>query len=122
MTTSTPTTDILSLSRFERLRRAFTALARVAANPDETDQVLVFSSHINAGTTKARIGMFLSDPDGRRLYAERRAIDSTTDLDALAALPEGTLGHAYATFLRARGLTPEVFDGAPPEYADPRAA
>ncbi len=118
----TTATDILSLSRFERLRRAFAALARVAANPDETDQVLVFSSHINAGRTRDRIATFMSDPDGRKLYAERRAIDSNTDLDALAALPEGTLGHAYATFLRARGLTPEVFDGAPPEYADPRAA
>jgi ubiquinone biosynthesis protein COQ4 len=121
MTTSTPT-DILSLSRFERLRRAFAALARVAANPDETDQVLVFSSHINAGTTRQRIGMFMSDPDGRTLFRERRAIDSNTDLDALAALPAGTLGHAYASFLRARGLTPEVFDGLPPEYSDPRIA
>jgi ubiquinone biosynthesis protein COQ4 len=31
------------------------------------------------------------------------------DIDALLALPEGTLGHAYATFMKTRGLTPEVF-------------
>jgi ubiquinone biosynthesis protein COQ4 len=120
--TTTQTIDILSLSRFERIRRAFAALAVVAADPDRTDQVLVFTSHINAGTTASRIGRFMTDPDGRKLYTENRAIDSTLDLDALAALPAGTLGHAYATFLRDHGLTPEVFDGAPPEFTDPRAA
>jgi len=55
------------------------------------------------------------------LYQEQRAIDSrTVDIDALAALPEGTLGHAYATFLRAHGLTPEIFDGKPDGIEDPR--
>jgi ubiquinone biosynthesis protein Coq4 len=122
MTTSTTPTDILSLSRFERLRRAFAALAKVVADPDQTDQVLVFNSHINAGTLPQRMSVFYADPDGQRLFAERRAIDSRTDLDALAALPEGTLGHAYARFLRDRGLTPDVFDGTPAEIADPRAA
>jgi ubiquinone biosynthesis protein COQ4 len=120
MTTSAP--DILSLSRLERLRRAFAALARVAANPDETDQVLVFSSHINAGTLRERVGRFMTDTDGHRLFAERRAIDSTLDLDALAALPDGTLGHDYAMFLRARCLSPEVFDGSPAQISDERAA
>jgi ubiquinone biosynthesis protein COQ4 len=122
MTTSTTPTDILSLSRFERLRRAFAALAKVVADPDAPDQVLVFNSHINAGSLPQRISLFYGDVDGQRLFAERRAIDSRTDLDALAALPEGTLGHAYAHFLRARGLTPDVFDGTPAEIADVRAA
>ena len=117
---TTPETDVLSLSRFERLRRAFTALARVVANPDETDQVLVFTTHINAGSLPERISGFFEDPTGQRLFAEKRAIDSRLDLDALAALPDGTLGHAYARFLRSRGLTPDVFDGAPRDIADPR--
>src|SRR4051812_43222208 len=97
-----PTTDVLSMSRLERWRKAFAALARVVANPEETDQVLVFSTHVNAGSMPARIGRFLDDPSGRRLYAERRAIDSRIDLAALAALPAGTLGHAYAHFLSSR--------------------
>src|SRR5262249_46979818 len=85
-------------------------------------QVLVFTSLINSGhSTSARISRFFADPAARRLYEERRAIDShTVDLDALAALPEGTLGHAYAKFLRSRGLTPEVFDGSPAGVTDPR--
>ena len=90
---------------------------------DDTPQVLVFSLYANPGSTSDRIDRFFDDPAGARLYAEKRAIDShTVDLDALAALPAGTLGHAYATFLRSRGLTPEVFDGPPPEVRDPRVA
>jgi ubiquinone biosynthesis protein COQ4 len=119
---STTTDNVLAMSRLERWRKAFAALARVVANPEETDQVLVFSSHINAGGLPARIERFLADPGGRRLYDEQRAIDSRIDLDALAALPEGTLGHAYAHFLKSRGFTPDVFDGTPENIGDPRAA
>ena len=113
--------DPSSLSAVERWRRAIGALARVVADPERTEEVLVFSTYANAGTSRRRIERFYGNPDARRLYAEQRAIDSrTVDLDALAALPEGTLGHAYAHFLRSRGFTPEVFDEPPHEVADPR--
>ena len=115
--------DIASLPAPVRWRRALRALIRVLAHPDETDQVLVFSSYVNAGGNKHRLDRFYNDPRGQKLYAERRAIDShTVDLDALAALPAGTLGHAYATFMTSHGLTPNVFDGTPEEFADPQAA
>jgi len=66
---------------------------------------------------------FYDDPRGEKLFAEQRTIDShTIDLDALAKLPEGTLGHAYATFMKSHGLTPEIFDGRPDEVRDDRAA
>ena len=114
--------DPTLLSPVQRWRRALAALARVLANPEQTEQVLEFSSLANAGSMPHRIHMFFDDPRGQKLYAEHRAIDShTVDLDALAALPEGTLGHAYAHFLRSRGLTPEVFDHPPEEVKDPRA-
>jgi len=119
----TPSTDISALSPVERWSRAMRALARVVANPEETDQVLVFSNYANAGSMGKRLDRFFSDPTGAKLYAEKRAIDSrTVDLDALAALPANTLGHAYAHFLRSRGFTPDVFDGPPPNVADPRAS
>jgi ubiquinone biosynthesis protein COQ4 len=118
-----PTEDIASLPALVRWRRALVALARVMANPEETDQVLVFSSYINAGGTGERLHFFFDDPRGQRLYAEKRALDShTIDLDALAKLPAGTLGHTYATFMKSHGLTPDVFDGSPEEIRDPRAA
>jgi ubiquinone biosynthesis protein COQ4 len=115
--------DVDQLSPFTRWQRALQALGRVVANPDATDQVLVFSTYANAGSMHRRIHRFFNDPAGQRLYREQRAIDSRTiDLDALAALPAGTLGHAYAHFLRSRGFTPDVFDGPPADIHDPRAA
>jgi ubiquinone biosynthesis protein COQ4 len=80
----------------------------------------VFSSYANAGSLDERVRFFYDDPRGRRLFDERRAIDSRTiDLDVLAALPAGTLGRAYAEFMRSHGLTPDVFDGAPDDIRDP---
>jgi ubiquinone biosynthesis protein COQ4 len=113
--------DLADLPSIERWKRGIKALAKVLADPDRTDQVLEFLSVVNSGkSTTKRIERFFADPVAKALYDEHRAIDSQTiDLAALAALPEGTLGHAYATFLRSHGLTPEVFDGSPPGITDP---
>lgn len=115
------TDDATKLTSLQRWSRALGALAKAMREPDQTDQVLVFSLYANAGSMPSRMDRFFEHPMGRRIFDERRAIDAhTVDLDALAALPEGTLGRAYAQFLRARGLTPDVFEGAPPELPDPR--
>jgi len=125
--TQTPTTrttiDPSDLSAPARWRIAVRALARVLKNPVETDQVLVFSTYANAGSNTERLETFFNDPRGMRLFTEQRAIDShTIDLDALYALPSGTLGHAYASFMKRHGLTPDVFDGSPEDIHDPRRA
>jgi ubiquinone biosynthesis protein COQ4 len=114
--------DLASLSAVQRVKRAGAALGKVLADPEDTENVLELLSVANSGPSgRARTERFFNTPAGKQLYDERRAIDSRTiDIDALAALPAGTLGHAYATFLRSRGLTPEVFDGAPAGIADPR--
>jgi ubiquinone biosynthesis protein COQ4 len=118
------TDDLASLSPALRWKRATSALRTVLADPDRTDQVLEFLSLVNSRVeASARVERYFADPAVRKLYDEHRAIDSRTlDLDAFAALPEGTLGRAYAHFLRSRGLTPEVFDGSPPGISDPRLA
>lgn len=115
--------DVGDLPPRIRMRRALRALARIVADPEQTELVLEFSELINAGQREERLRFFFYDRAGARLYAEQRALDSqTVDLDALAALPEGTLGHAYATFMKAHGLTPDVFDGAPRGVRQPHAA
>ncbi len=116
------TEDITQLSQLERYRRAFAALGRVLADPTRTDEVLEFTTYINATGNRDRIERYFADASFQRLFAERRAIDSRLDLDALAALPPGTLGHEYAHFLRDRGLTPDVFDGPPAGVTDERVA
>jgi ubiquinone biosynthesis protein Coq4 len=106
-----------------RLARALRALRDILANPEDTERVLEFSNLITAGGRGERLDLFFEHPWGARLLAVRRALDSTTvDLDALAALPAGTLGHAYATFMTRHGLTPNVFDGVPDDVRDERAA
>jgi ubiquinone biosynthesis protein COQ4 len=119
------TEDLAALPMIQRWKRAGTALRKVMANPDDTDQVLTFLSLLSAGRsgdtrTGKRFERFLADPAGKKLFDEQRALDSrTVDLEVLASLPPDTLGYAYAMFLRSRGLTPEVFDGAPPGITDP---
>jgi ubiquinone biosynthesis protein COQ4 len=118
----TPTTDLDTMPRRERLVRAFRALRKVIADPEQTGAVLEFSAYLNAGTGGRRIERFFAEPTAPALYAERRAIDShAVDLAALAALPAGTLGYEYARFLRAGGYSPDLFQ-APTNVSDPRAA
>ncbi|HEY5951262.1 MAG TPA: Coq4 family protein [Kofleriaceae bacterium] len=115
--------DVADLPTLVRWRRALRALTRVMIHPEETEQVLVFSNLANAKQREERMHLFLDHPRGKQLYDEQRTLDShTIDLDALAALPADTLGHAYATFMRAHGLTPDVFDGRPADVRDDRAA
>lgn len=122
-TRSTLPVDASSLSAPQRWRRALGALAKVIADPNRTDEVLVFSTYANAGTMRNRVHRFYATEAGQRMFDEQRAIDShTVDLDELAALPEGTLGHAYAHFLKSRGFTPDVFDGPPEGVTDPKAS
>src|SRR5262249_21370900 len=84
--------DLASLSSVQRWKLAIGLLRKVLNNPEDTEQVLAFLGVINSGrSTQARVERFFADPDGQALYAAHRAIDSrTVDLDALAALPEGT--------------------------------
>jgi ubiquinone biosynthesis protein COQ4 len=122
-TNTSITEDVADLPPSVRMYRALRALAAILADPERTELVLEFSNLINAGQRDERLHFFFDDPAGQRLWDERRAIDSKTiDLDAMAALPAGTLGHAYATFMKKHGLTPDVFDGAPADVHDPRAA
>ena len=117
-----PQVDFDSLSSVQRWKRSAVLLRNILRDPQDTEQVLEFLGLINSGPAiKKRIERFFTNPAGVALFDQRRAIDSrTVDLDALAALPDGTLGHAYARFLRSHGLTPEVFDGPPAGISDPR--
>ncbi len=115
------TVDATQLPALERWQRAFTALAAVLRDPDRTDQVLVFSTYANAGSMPDRIHRFLDHPAGARLYREHRMIDAHS-VAALAALPVGTLGRAYADFLNSRGLTPDIFENPPDNISSPEMA
>ena len=100
-------TRVPSLPR--RLTAAAGAICRLAIEPrmewvsDLTD-ALCLPAMVRMGERLQR------DAEGRRLLAERPRLDSShVDLDALERLPEGTLGHEFARFLRAHGITPDSF-------------
>src|SRR5690349_721927 len=115
--------DVAALPPHVRWGRALKALARFLRNPEEPDQVRVFSNLINAGKRDDRLHRVCADPAAPQLSEQKRAMHSTPiALDVLAALPEGTLGDASARFMRAHGLTPNVFDGSPDDVRGERVA
>ncbi len=59
--------DVHQLSPLVRWQRAFQALGKIVANPEATDQVLVFSTYANAGSMHRRLHRFFEDPDGMKL-------------------------------------------------------
>jgi ubiquinone biosynthesis protein COQ4 len=93
-----------------RFTRGFRTLKRLRQNPGDTELALDAAVLLNGGQLPRVVAAFEANAEGRELLRTRPAIDTDhVDLDALAALPEGTLGRSYVEFLRARGLTPEIF-------------
>jgi ubiquinone biosynthesis protein Coq4 len=101
---------VLALPTGERWRKGLLALKEVAQDTTRTDLVLYAYEHLNAGGEQKRAEKFYRSPLTHQFYKEDRTLDARTlDFDKLAALPEGTLGHAYVQFMRDRGITPEIF-------------
>jgi ubiquinone biosynthesis protein Coq4 len=101
---------VLALPARERWRKGLLALKEVAQDTSRTDRVLYAYEHLNAGTERARADRFYRSETMRRMYEENRTLDaSTVDFAALERLPDESLGHAYARFMRDRGITPDIF-------------
>ncbi|UJR86561.1 ubiquinone biosynthesis protein COQ4 [Sandaracinus amylolyticus] len=98
----------------QRATMAYRALRALVADPDDTKQVFYVGLLVNRGTYPTFLARFTTDDEGARLLRERPAIDrSTVDYDALRAMPATTLGGAYARFLDAHGLDPDLFQSPP---------
>ena len=107
MTLMQGSTAVPSLPR--RLAAATRALCHLAIQPrmefvsDLTDALCIPSMARMAGRLEA-------DAEGRRLLAERPRLDSKhVDFEALAAMPDGTLGREFVRFLRGHGISPDSF-------------
>lgn len=98
------------LRTWPRIGRGLRALRKLRDNPDDTELALKAALLLNAGALARTLETFESHEEGRNVLAARPALDhQNVDLGALEALPSDTLGHAYAHFLKSRGLTLEVF-------------
>jgi ubiquinone biosynthesis protein COQ4 len=98
------------LPTWVRLARGLRSLRRLRADPDDTELALRTALLLNAGAFSRVLRSFEASEEGREMLRKRPALDHEhVDVDALLKLPSDTLGHAYAHFLRSRGLTPAAF-------------
>lgn len=101
-------------SRLERLRIALRSMARLVQDPDDTRQVFLLGLALNGPAFPALLARICAAEGGLALLSERPSIDSrSVDFDRLRALPAGSLGGAYARYLDAHGLDPDLFQAPP---------
>lgn len=89
-----------------RFRDAWQALRELLADPDRTDRVFVIIDALSGNTGERLFQRFAATPTGRCVLAEQRDILARlSDRDALAALPDGSLGRHYAEFMSAEQIS-----------------
>jgi ubiquinone biosynthesis protein COQ4 len=102
-----------------RIWQGIRAGLALALDPDDTQQVFYLAYSVDRETLPLLAERMRALPSGRDLLARRPSIDSSgVDFAALRALPETTLGGAYARMLKAKNLDPDLFYGSPPGLAD----
>jgi len=101
-------------TRLEAFTRALRALRVLSRDPNQLDHILEFFFAVNSRSMSKNLGPIIDSPGWQSLLRDRPRIDDEhIDFAALEALPEGTLGRAYATFLKENGITPAPFKTAP---------
>lgn len=86
-------------------RRAWRAMRRLLASPEETEQAFETIAALSGRDFERLFQRFAADPDGRALYLARPSLLATvSDRAALRALPAGSFGREYAAFMDAAGL------------------
>lgn len=105
-----------------RAKTVVRTLATLARDPDRLDQVLVLFQAVNLPAIVRALDRLEKTAAGQALLEEQPRIDRAhVDLDALRAMPAGTLGREYMRFLDDNGITPDAFEKLP-EVGDPRVA
>lgn len=100
----------ISGTRLERTTVGLRALQNLLRDPDDTHQVFVMGLVLNAERFPMFLARFSATEGGAKLLREQPTIDSkSVDFDALRALPETTLGGAYARYLDSNKLDPDLF-------------
>lgn len=94
-------------SVFTRLRVAVRALRVLEKRPDDTVAAPVLNASLDGDTFARHVRAMAERERGRALLAKRPSLQkSSLDLDALRAMPEGTLGHAFAKYFDDHKIAP----------------
>jgi ubiquinone biosynthesis protein COQ4 len=103
-------------------RRAFRALRALLAEPERTEQAFEVIAALDPDLMERSLARSLSHPEGRRLFMQRpRLLDRLSDREALALLPEGSLGRAYLAHIERHGLDPGKLVALGRSYPEIRA-
>jgi ubiquinone biosynthesis protein COQ4 len=98
---------LLNLNQRLQSLRLVAGLADFLKNPGSLDSVFRIAGTLSGSPMSTQMFRHLLErPAMADLIAENWR-PAPIDLDALEALPEGTLGHVYAHQLRSQGLTPD---------------
>ena len=93
-------------SRLQSLKLV-SGLATFLKNPDSLEGVFAVSRSLQNSALSAQMFRHLLANPALAALVQEHWRPGAIDLDALLALPEGSLGHVYAHQLRAQGLTPD---------------
>ena len=97
-------------------RRALRAARILAEDPDDLPQVFTIIESLSADTLSRIAARMQRSEAGRRLVASRPDIvERLADREALARLPEGTLGRAYLDFVEREKISAEGIRAAATE-------
>ena len=89
-------------------RKAFRAARALAADPDDLPQVFTIIEALSANTLDRTSKRMAASAVGSRLLATKPDIvDRLADREALARLPEGSLGRAYLAFVEREKISAE---------------
>ncbi len=88
---------------------ALRALRGIQKNPEDTQQVFILTEALRGRSGMRLVQRFEEHPTGRKILKQRRSLLSILqNRTALERLPEGTLGRAYADFMRTEQLSAQA--------------
>jgi len=97
-------------SVFQRQRITLHALSVLKDDPGNPYYAPLLHASLDTGTYARLARQLRETVAGRRMLDEQPTMLTDIDLDALAKLPEGTLGHEFAHYFRKNGIEPFSFD------------
>jgi len=88
---------------------ALRAVRKLMRDREDTQQVFLLIEALRGKTTLRQLARFRQTETGRAVLGEsRRLLDRLNDRASLAALPRGSLGHAYYDFMATGNLSAEA--------------
>lgn len=99
--------------------KAAKAFLAVAADTSRSDQVVELAVALEGDTMEKYFLRFRAHPEGQRLLKEKPSLyDALKDRERMLSLPEGTLGHAYGTYMLEERLDASFFSDVTGNFVD----